>query len=350
MNNKTMKLATAAVIIIAVVLSITFLDQSVTSAYALEQTIQASHSVRYLHIKAITPSHEDQPVEFWVELSQNGKPKNMRLNLPDWMAPGGGPREVLWKDNKKQELLKDKNILITSEDEASSAQVVKMFENLDPKLLVTHLQEKQEQGKVILEIDEPDDKAKPTIVTVTFTKEDDSSFPRMVLYIDQATKLINSIDIYQSINDKYEHMKTLEYYDYNQPIAEEMFTFSNVPVDVKKIKVQQEGLAQGELTKEEIAVKVVHQFLEALIAKDYNRASELFLGTSADRVKEIFGELDIIKIVSIAKPTYHSEGNRFSVYYEVEVKSQGKTALWKKEPFVQQIQKTPSRWAITGGF
>ena len=45
------KIAAAAVIVMAVVLSITFLDKLVTPAYSIEQTIQANHTVRYLHIK-----------------------------------------------------------------------------------------------------------------------------------------------------------------------------------------------------------------------------------------------------------------------------------------------------------
>jgi len=137
MKNPITKLAVAAVIILAVVFSMTIFDKSMPTAYAFEQTIQASHSVQYLHIRAITLSHEDQPVEFWIEFAQDGQPKNMRLNLPDWMAPGGGPREVIWKGNKKQEWLREKNILTTTEDEASAAQILKMIENLDPKLAVT---------------------------------------------------------------------------------------------------------------------------------------------------------------------------------------------------------------------
>ena len=80
MKSRITKLAAAAVIIIAVLIGINHFGGSVdiaTPAYALEQTIQASHSVQYLHIRAITPSHEDQPVEFWLEFTQDGQPKNM---------------------------------------------------------------------------------------------------------------------------------------------------------------------------------------------------------------------------------------------------------------------------------
>ena len=349
MKSPITKLAAAAVIVLAIVFSMTIFDKSMPTAYAFEQTIQASHSVQYLHIRAITPSHEDQPVEFWIEFAQDGQPKNMRLNLPDWMAPGSGPREVIWKGNKKQEWLREKNILTTTEDEASAAQVLEMIENQDPKLAVTRLQEKQEQGKVELEINEPANKAEPIIVTATSTKEDDSSFQRKVLYIDQATKLVSAIELYKLRNGEYEYMKTMEYYDYNQPIDAEMFMFKDVSNDAEHIDLMTIGLAQGNLSDEEIAVEVVRQFLEALIARNYDKASKLFPGVPADKIKEMFSELNIIRIVSMGKPILHSETNRLRVPYEVEVEMEGKISQWKQQGnLVQHLAGQPGRWAICG--
>ena len=349
MKSKITKIAAAAVIVLAVIFSMTIFDKSMPLAYAIEQTIQASHSVQYLHIRAITPSHEDQPVEFWIEFAQDGQPKNMRLNLPDWMAPGDGPREVIWKGNKKQEWLKEKNILTTTEDEASAAQILKMIENLDPKLAVTRLQEKQEQGKVELEINEPADKAEPIIVTATSTKEDDSSFQRKVLYIDQATKLVSAIELYKLKNGEYQLMKKLEFYDYNQPIDAKMFMFKDVSDDAEHIDLMTIGLARGNLSDEEIAVEVVRQFLEALIAKNYDKASKLCPGVPADDIKEMFGEVNIIRVVSMGKPILYSETNHFRVPYELEVEMEGKIILLKQQgPLVQHLAGQPDRWAICG--
>jgi len=349
MKSKITKLTAAAVIVLAVVFSMTIFDTSMPTAYAFEQTVQASHSVQYLHIKAITISHEDQPVEFWAEFAQDGQPKNMRLNLPDWMAPGGGPRVVIWKDGKKQEWLREKNILTTTEDEASAAQILQMIENLDPKLAVTRLQKKQEQGKVELEINEPPDKSEPIIITATSTKEDDSSFQRKVLYIDQATRLVNKIELYELRNGEYEHMKTMEFYDYNQPVDAEMFTFKNVSDDAEHIDLMTIGLAQGYLSDEEIAVEVVRRFLEALIAGNYDNASKLFPGVPADKIKEMFGEINIIRIVSMGKPILSSQTNQFRVPFEVEVETEGKISLLKQQgPSVQHLAGQPNRWAING--
>jgi len=350
MKTKMTSIAVAAVIVLAVIISMTMFDNSMPSAYAIEQTIQASHSVQYLHIRTITFSHEDEPVEFWVEFALNGQPENMRLNLPDWMAPGGGPREVIWKDNKVQEWLKEKNTLIAKDDEASANQVLKMIENLDPKLAVTRLQEKQEQGKVELEIIEPTDKAEPIIVTATSTKEDDSSFQRMVLYIDQATRLVNVIEFYRLSDGDYEYIRTLEYYDYNQPIDAEMFMFSDVSSDAEQIDFMTMGLAQGNRSKEEIAVEVVRQLFDALMAPDYNRASKLYPGKPVDQMKEMFSELTIIRIVSIGKPILRSETDGVRVPFDIEVEMNGKISRQQGELSVHHLAGLPDRWVITGGF
>ncbi|MFC1765815.1 hypothetical protein ACFL6U_27530 [Planctomycetota bacterium] len=349
MKNKFAGLAAVAVILLASVFLMSVFDKSMPTAYAIDQTIQASHSVQYLHIRAITPSHEDYPVDFWVEFAPDGRPKNMRLNLPDWMAPGGGPREVVWKDGKKQEWLKEKNILTISDDEASAAQVVKMIENLDPKLAVTRLQEKQRQGLVVLEIDEPTDLAESIVVTATSTEEDDSSFQRKILYVDQATRLVNSIEVYKLINGEYEYAKSLAYYDYNQPIDANLFILRDVSHDAEQVDLMTMGLGQGSHSHEEIAAEVVRQFFMAVMAGDYDKASALFPGVDASGIEEMFDRINIIRIVSIGEPI--PERNCFRVPFEVEVEEDGKTSLLKKEgPLVQHLAGQTDRWAILGDF
>ena len=350
MNSKITKIAAAAVIILAVVFSITIFNKSIPSAYGLEQTIEASHSVQYLHIRAIAPLHEDEPIEAWLEFGLDGTPRNIRLNLPDWMAPGDGPREVIWKDNIKQEWLKEKNILTTIEDKVTASQVLKMIENLDPKLAAERLQEKEEQGKVLLEISEPADKGEPIVLTATSTPKDDSAFQRMVLFIDQATKLVNSIELYKLKDGEYEYVRTLEYYDYNQPINGKMFAFEDIPADATRIDTKQIGLAQGQLSDEEIAAEVVRQYFEALIAKDYAKASSLFMGMSEQMLKERFGEVKFLRIVSIDKPVHSESDNRLRVLCEIEVETDGTKSALRLHPNVRPVGGQTDRWTIEGGF
>ncbi len=351
--NRFTKLAAAAVIIIAVVLSVTLFDKTIPRAYALEQTIQASHSVRYLHIQSFV-SPDQEPGKTWVEFDEMGQVKNVRIDLPEWAGGGDGPKLIVWKENKAQLWMKKKKSLVTIKDKTVAAQMVKMVEQLDPKLAVERLQTKEEQGKIKLEIEEPKDKAEPIIVTATSIEKDDSPFQRMVLFIDQATKLVISVELYNLQGEQYQKVITLEYYDYNQPIDPKMFTMDDVPDDVMRVDqtTQEIGLLQENLTGEEIAVKVIRQFYEALIAKDYAKAGRLFEGIPAEKIQEMFGDMNVIQIISISEPIPHPYPGvgGFQVHCEIEIEKDGvKSILKPYGPGVRPVHGQPDRWGIHGG-
>ncbi|MHC4739964.1 MAG: tetratricopeptide repeat protein [Planctomycetota bacterium] len=69
--NRFTKLTAAAVIIIAVVLAITFLDKTVTPAYAIEQTVEAFKNVRFMHIIRHDETGQVED-ERWIEIGPDG--------------------------------------------------------------------------------------------------------------------------------------------------------------------------------------------------------------------------------------------------------------------------------------
>ena len=202
MHSKITKLTAAAAIIIIVSLVTIIFVTSTPMAYALEQTIQASHSVQYLHIQS-SVSPDQEPGKTWVEFDEAGQVKNVRIDLPEWAGGGDGPKLVIWKENKAQLWMKKKKSLVTIKDKTVAAQMVKMAEKLDPKLAVERLQRDEEQGKIKLEIEEPSDKAEPIVVTATSIDENDSPFQRVVLFVDQATRLVNSVELYKFKDGEY---------------------------------------------------------------------------------------------------------------------------------------------------
>ena len=352
MKNPMTKIATAAAVILIAVLGITFLEESSPTAYAIEQTIQASHSVRYLHFKSFVEPH-DEPMEFWVEFGATGQLKNMRFNKPEWMDPGDGETIIVWKDNKMQLYSKRKNFLFIMKDKEIAAQVLKNIEQLDPKLAVERLKTEQEQGKVEVEIVEPSNKSEPIIVTVTNIEQDDEPFPRAILFVDQATRLVNSVEAYKLEDGEYHKMITVEYYDYNQPIASEMFTLDDVPDDAMRVDetTQEVGLLQGDLTDNEIAVEVVRRFLEALIEEDYAEAGRMWGGVPADRMKKAYGQTRFIRIISFGEPTKVPEMRALKVPCKIEIEEEGQVSVWEPEhSYVRQVHGQPERWAINGGF
>ncbi|MHC4560850.1 MAG: zf-HC2 domain-containing protein [Planctomycetota bacterium] len=352
MKSRITKFATAAAVILIAVLGITFLEKSAPTAYAIEQTIQASHSVRYLHTKSFIEPN-DEPMEFWIEFDARGQLKNMRFHKPAWMDPEDGETIIVWKDHKMKLYTKRKNFLITMKDKEVADQVLKSIEQLDPKLAVENLKTEQEQGKVEVEIVEPSNKSEPIIVTVTNIEQDDEPFQRAILFVDQATRLVNSVEAYKLEDGEYQKVITTEYYDYNQPIASEMFTLDDVPDDAMRVDetTQEVGLLQGDLTDNEIAVEVVRRFLEALIEEDYAEAGRMFSGVPAERIKRTYGDTRFIRIISIGEPTKVPVMKALKVPCKIEIEEDGQVSVWEPEhSYVRQVHGQPERWAINGGF
>ena len=352
MKSKITKFATAATVILIAVLGITFLEESTPTAYAIEQTIQAGHTVRFLHLKSFIEPY-DEPIESWVEFDARGQLKNMRFKKPAWMDPQDGETIIVWKDHKMRLYSKRKNFLFIMKDKEIAAQVLKNIEQLDPKLAVERLKTEQEQGKVEVEIVEPSNKSEPIIVTVTNIEQDDEPFPRAILFVDQATRLVNSVEAYKLEDGEYHKMITVEYYDYNQPIASEMFTLDDVPDDAMRVDetTQEVGLLQGDLTDNEIAVEVVRRFLEALIEEDYADAGRMWGGVPADRMKKAYGQTRFIRIISFGEPTKVPEMRALKVPCKIEIEEEGQVSVWEPEhSYVRQVHGQPERWAINGGF
>lgn len=352
MKHPITKLAAAAVIIIAVVLSITFLDKSVPSAYAIEQTIEASHTIRYLHVRDFKVD-EEEPKEFWLEFDESGIIKNVRLHIPSWDSPLDGPKVGIWRQGVADVWFKKKNVLAVVKDQAVADRMLAFAEKCDPKLAVQNLYKEQAQGDVQVEVDEPSDKSEFIVVTATYGPNSSEAGTRDILYVDQATKLVVAIDSHKFKDGQYQQVSSTEFCSYNQQIDPKMFTLDNVPDNAIRIdQVSQEvGLAQGELSDKEIAKEVVRQFLEALIERDYARAGRLFSGASAERMEKTYGNIRFIRIISIGEPVSHSLTGGFYVPCMVEIEENGEFSQWQpKHSYVRQVHGQPGRWLICGGF
>jgi hypothetical protein len=353
MKSPITKLAAAAVIIVAVMLSMNIWDKSIPTAYALNQTVEANHTVRYIHIKDLRDG-KDEPKEFWVECDQFGQVKNVRMHLPEWSSPHDGAKVIVWKENKVQVYFKRKNLLFIATDKTVADRMLKLVEECDPRLAVERLYEQEQQSKIKIEIEEPSNKTEPIIVTATHLPESPTPDQRAVLSVDQATRLVTAIELYQLKDGKYQHLGLMEFCEYNQPIDAQMFALDGVPDDVMRIDqtTQEIGLAQGDLSDEEIAVKVVQQFFKALIAEDYAKAGKLMEGIPAERMQQGLGHIKFLRIVSIGPVAPHPipETKGLVVPCTVEIEKDGQTSEWKLDRLViRQVFNQPGRWTIFGG-
>jgi hypothetical protein len=354
MRSSRMGLAAAAVIAVAVMLSIGLWDKSAQTAYALDQTIAASHSVRSLEIRDFEPGKEG-PKDFWVEFDEAGQIRNIRAEMPEWESPDDGARVIVWQEGKAKAWYKKKRSLVTVLERRFADNMLKTVQLYDPKLALERFLELEKAGLVTLKID---DKADPIVVTSTNApqlKESGYRPDRTVLFVDRATLLLTKTEQYRlAQNGSYELLGWTELHGYNQPIAPALFTLDDVPADVVRIDqtAQEVGLEQGNLSDKEIAVKVVREFYEAVIAKDYAKAGRLVGGAPASYLERMFEDLGIVRIVSIGEPQPHAQPGvgGFMVPCELETEVNGVKYVYKPwGPGVRPVYNQPTRWAIHGG-
>ncbi len=357
MKSPITKLAAAAAIILGITFSFTILDKTTSTAYALEQTIQASHSVRYLHIKSFKKGMEE-PKEFWLEFDEQGGVKNFRFHMPEWDSPSDGAKVVIWQQGKATIWFKKKNTLVTVKDKRSVDHILTFVQLFDPKLAVLRFAELEKNGLAKIKIKEPSNKAEPIVITATYSPECKKlgvPIDRTVLFVDQTTKLITSMESYSLTEDgEYELIDWIEFYDYNHQIDPAMFVFDNLPSDIMQIDqtTQDIGLEQGNLSEEEIAIKVVREFYEAVIAKDYAKAGRIYGNIPASRIEEMFKELKIVRIISIDEPKPHPIPGvgGFMVPCKLEIEKDGiKSVFEPYGPAVRAVYGQPNRWNIHGG-
>jgi hypothetical protein len=303
MHNKLTKSLAAAIIIIASVLSLTLFNITLPQAYALEDTIEAYSSIRWLHIKESASVFEEiRASEIWLECNEPRTITKMRFQSDD-DGHSIGPLVSVGNLESSESWLKKHNLRLVGYGALKPSIFLRYdISELAPGVIFDRLYEQEKRGEVLVDIREPTKKSEPIVVTVTYPEGSKSETWKKVFYVDQTTKLVLKVDKYGLRSKGFEHIKTLEFLDYNQPIDPMMFTLDgDVPADVKVIDMSEVeiGMPQGDMTDQEIAQKVTRDFFEAVIAKDFYRAGQLYLGAPDFLVEQAFLGINALKIISI---------------------------------------------------
>jgi hypothetical protein len=349
MKSPWFKFAAAAAVIIAVIGIALVADKSATPAYAIEQTIQAFQGIRTMHVRCwISMMGMVEDSEMWLELDETGKPYSMRS---DAAKSPDGPKIVVWRDKKINIWFKARNMLMTCrEDNQAVAKLMQMAQGLDAGLVMKGIRYMQEQKKIKLGIDMPAGTDAPIVVTADLPANGYIPALRWVFQIDGTTKLVKRFEELTSKDGKkYELQKWLEYLDYNRPIDPQKFVL-DTPSNVTRIdQTVDMGVPKGNMTDEQVAVAVVRQFIDALIAKNYEQASRLYSGMPPTMFEKAMAKDRIIRIVSFGKPTPFALNGSLRVPCKVEFEKAGIQEI-KPGPYVRPVFGQPDRWEICGGF
>jgi len=349
MNNRITKFAAAAVVLAAVVLSITIFDNTVQEAYAIEQSIKASHTVETLHIRQYRSSEavaNGQYDEAYVKYDPSGKFESARM---EFAQPPDGPKTIVWSNNVAKVWMHSKKSVLVIREPKMAREMEELAVNLDPKRTLQNLYEMQQKGEQDVKITEPEEEGDLITIEVVHDKGRD------VFYVDPESKLLVRFEKQVLNGQDYVVTSAMEISGYNEPIDENVFTLGDLPKDVFVVdQVNQEiGLAQGNLSDDEIVVEVATQFFQALIDEDYAKAGLLMEGLPPERIKTIFHVVKFVRIVSIGKVVPHSNpltgGLSISCEIEMEHAETGERMTETSNVGIRKVHGSPDRWTIFGG-
>jgi len=261
-----------------------------------------------------------------------------------------GPKDIVWHERKAEVWFKARRRIVVVREKHILARLKMSYESFDPKRIVEELYQAQGSENVQIKIQESSAEGEPIIITMT---KKDSPDVRIVYKVDPETKLLQQEESYKLKDGEYKFLGRIRYLDYNNPADSEIFVLKP-PADVIRVDptTQEIGLAKGELSDDEIAVEVVRQFFQALIAEDYTKAGRLF-GEGfipADKMQQMFGHTKFLRIVSIepAGPHPNPATKGLVVPCTVEIEKDGQIHQWKEEFGVRQVDDQPGRWTMCG--
>jgi hypothetical protein len=359
MRSPLTKLAAVAAIIVAALLSITFIPKTATfipktatPAYALEQTIEANHGIRTIHCRfyeSMKRFNNDQSDLCWIRYNDAGLISNLRWKHTE---DDGSLCDTVWNEGIYNCWMPLKNVLIVRKIPKFGMWGF-FTRTYNPILVLEQLYADSQNDEAIkLIIREPVRDGEPIHVEA----KNDERNTRVVLLVDPETKLLKQLSTYYLNAPKDDQLGIrIEYLAYNQPIDGSVFELNAIPDDVRVFDYINQiiGLEQGDLTDDEIAVKVVRTVLEATIAQDYDEASKLMEGGPERTIEEFIDATSgakRVQLISIGQPEPHKTWPAMlCVPCEIEVEDE-KGHGWIENITVtaKKIKQPGNRWLIAG--
>jgi len=297
MKSPITKLAAAAVIVGAAILSIHLWDELTPSAYAFVQTVEAMQGKRSFHIQ--TYFQERRKDEFWAEFDEEGK--LVRYRQKEGKGPDGSLL-TLWENGVQSQYSPPPDGVHLMKRVDNTDGGLEGLEEFDPETIVREIHALVANGDAILEVQKPAPYVHLKTLRVTRT---DGKPLKQVLVVDPATKLVVRVDNYWGREGEQVFHKGTEVLEYNEAMDPGLFE-PNFPEDTIVIDqvTQEVGMAQGEMSDEEVVLETLREALEALGKEDYTRACILWGGAPRRLLTERCGHLRPVSTVSLGRPVY----------------------------------------------
>ncbi len=298
MKSKITKYAAAAVVLIALGLSITLFDKTITPAYAIEQTIEALQKARNVH--GIWIDRKGRRVNTWGKIDPDtGKISKMRLEYED-----GG----LYIIADGHTYLEDDGIIAFKEDEFMRAGFI--FNNFIDVLA----QNASWHDEIVIKKQFSEEFRREVIVV-------DAKQPwkhiKVVLDTDTKRPIKISIPWTEDLSDSLDHTELIEY---DVDLSEEIFDYEVGPDTLilgndlarKLLNDPGYGIAYNdEDGLQQVCEKIAEEFLRAEIDRDFEMIKQLhpsylgfygstkYIGKELDNVANYNGR--IVEVLSFDK-------------------------------------------------
>jgi hypothetical protein len=118
---------------------------------------------------------------------------------------------------------------------------------------------------------------------------------------------------------------------------------------------QKVGLPQGAMTNDEVAVEVVRQFWQAMIDKDFAKASQMYEGIPVAMLEKAFADSSkgkLLEIVSVGpvQPHWMPKTGGVNVPCTIKIEKDGQVVEQTFDKIgVRQVRNQPGLWTIFGG-
>ena len=106
-------------------------------------------------------------------------------------------------------------------------------------------------------------------------------------------------------------------------------------------------MAQGDMSNEEVAVKIVREALDAWAKGDFARAGTLCGGAPAKMLTERYGHVRPVRIISIGQPEKIDFAEpRFWVPCQYEIERDGQSEITNQKFAALIVNGRPGRWYV----
>lgn len=337
MTNASMKWAiTAAALIVIGAGSIGIWHNGGPTAYAFVQTVEAMQGKRSFHIQ--TYFQQRRHDEFWAEFDKQGN--LLRFRQEEDPTPRG-PMITIWENGILNRYSPRRNLHQYSRL-PNTEHGIEGLEEFDPETIVQEIHALVEAGKAVMETDPLARYTK--LMTLRVTRKNKSL--KQVLVVDPVTKSVVRVDDYWGGEEGEVTHKGIEVLEYNEAMDPKLFV-PDFPKDaILMDQVTQEvGLAQGDMTKKEVAVEVARQALEAWAQKDYAKAGKLFGGLPSQWFTRL-DDLRPVRIISIgrAEPIEDEDRPPYRVRCQYETERKGRKMITTLGLVVPDVDGQPGRW------